>query len=307
MRIEELNFHHLLYFWVVAREGSVVAASRRLRLAQPSISMQIRKLERLVGTPLFRREGRGLALTDVGREVFARADEVFQAGQGVVDLLRGIPTERPARLTIGVPDIMPKLITHRLLAPVFALPDEMQVICYESSFESLLSDLAVNRFDVVLSDAPIGSHVKIRAYNHFLGECGITIFAQAKLAAQFEPDFPRSLAGAPMLLPTPNTELGRSMDQWLFERSLQPKVLGQFYDSALLKEFGSAGLGLFPGPTAIEAEIQRQYRVKVVGRIEEIREKFYAITVERRLKHPGVVAIAESARTDLLATAELKP
>lgn len=301
MTIEELNFHHLLYFWIVAREGSVVAASRRLRLAQPSISMQIRKLEKAVGAPLFRREGRGLSLTDVGRDVFARADEVFQAGQGVIDLLRGVPTERRAKLTIGVPDIMPKLITHRLLAPVFALPDEIQVVCYESAFENLLADLAVNRFDVVLSDAPISSNLKIRAYNHFLGECGITIFGQPKLAAKYRLEFPRSLDTAPMLLPTPNTELGRSIDQWLYERSLQPKVVGQFYDSALLKEFGSAGVGLFPAPTAIEREIQRQYRVKVVGRIEEIREKFYAITVQRRLQHPGVVAIAESARTDLLA------
>ncbi|MDZ4821632.1 MAG: LysR family transcriptional regulator [Planctomycetota bacterium] len=301
MIIEELNFHHLLYFWVVAREGTVVAASRRLRLAQPSISMQIRKLEKAVGAPLFKRAGRGLVLTDIGRDLYARADEVFQAGQGVVDLLRGVPTERRAKLTVGVPDIMPKLITHRLLSPVFAMPADMQVVCYESAFENLLADLAVNRFDVVLSDAPVGSHLKVRAYNHFLGECGITIFAQPKLAARYQEAFPQSLESAPMLLPTPNTELGRSIDQWLYARSIQPKVVGQFYDSALLKEFGSAGVGLFPGPTAIEREIQRQYRVSVVGRIEEIRERFYAITVQRKIQHPGIIAIVESARADPLA------
>ena len=300
-RLEDLNFHHLLYFWTVGREGGVTAASERLNVTQPSVSMQLRKLERAVGGALFARSGRKLALTDLGREVFHYADEIFSAGAELVQFLDGRPGGRPLRLTVGVPDIMPKLITYRLLTPVFHLEEPMDVVCYESAFENLLADLAVNRFDVILSDAPISSRVKVRAFNHLLGECGITIFATAPLARRYRPGFPQSLDGAPMLLPTPDTELRRSLDQWFDERSVAPRVVGQFYDSALLKEFGHAGIGLFPAPMAIEREVQQQYRVRVVGQIAEVREKFYAITPGRQIKHPGVLAIAESAKRELLA------
>lgn len=300
-RLEDLNFHHLLYFWTVAKEGGVTAASERLNLTQPSVSMQLRKLERAVGGKLFRRAGRKLALTDLGQEVFRHAEQIFAAGEELVHFLEGRPSGRHVRLTVGVPDIMPKLITYRLLTPVFHLAEPMEVICYESAFENLLADLAVSRFDVILSDAPISSRVKVRAFNHPLGECGITIVATAPLARRFRGGFPQSLSGAPMLLPTPDTELRRSLDQWFDARSISPRVVGQFYDSALLKEFGHAGIGLFPAPMAIEAEVQKQYRVQVVGQITEVREKFYAITPGRQIKHPGVLAIAESAKRELLA------
>jgi len=298
--LEELNFHHLFYFWTVAREGSVTAASERLNLSQPAVSMQLRKLERAVGTTLMNRSGRGLVLSETGHEVLRYADEIFATGQELVHYLQGRPSGRPLRLRVGMPDIMPKLITYRLLAPVYELPEPVDVVCHESSFENLLADLVVNRFDVILSDAPVSSRFKVRAYNHPLGDCGITVFGIADLARRFRRKFPQSLDGAPMVLPTSDTELRRSVDQWLDERGLAPQIAGQFYDSALLKEFGRAGVGLFPAPTAIEKEIERQYQVQVVGRIEEIRERYYAITVERRIKHPAVVQIADSAKANLL-------
>ena len=278
----------------------MTAAGLRLRVAQPSVSSQIRKLERTVGSKLFERAGRGIQLTPTGREIYRLADEIFSAGQDLVDHLEGRPSGRPLRLNVGVPDIMPKLITYRLLAPVFALEQEIEIVCHESNFEALLADLAIRRFQVILSDAPVSSRVQVKAFNHLLGECGITIFAIAELNQKYGPSFPESLEGAPMLLPTTDTELRQSMDQWLDRHNIHPKIVGQFYDSALLKEFGHAGIGLFPAPTAIEREIRQQYQVEVVGRIDDIREKFYAITLQRKLKHPGVIAIAEAAKNELL-------
>ena len=294
-----LNYHHLHYFWLTAREGSIARAAEKLHLSQPTVSKQISQLEQSLGEKLFHRQGRGLVLTEAGRTAFHYAEQIFSLGRELLDTTGGRGGSRQERLSVGVPDFMPKLITYRLLAPLYRLDKPIELHCHESSLERLLAELAVHRFDVVLADAPASSRVRIRAYNHFLGDSGVTIFAAATLARRYRKGFPQSLDEAPMLLPTEGTELRRSLDQWFEENNLRPRVVGHIYDSALLKEFGHGGMGLFPTMTAIEEEVRRQYRVQLVGRIAAVRERFYAITLERQVKHPGVVALFSSAREEL--------
>jgi LysR family transcriptional activator of nhaA len=299
--VEWLNYHHLLYFWMVAREGSVAKASAQLRLAQPTISGQIRTLEETLDVKLFKRVGRNLALTDTGHLVYRYADEIFGVGRELMDTLRGRPTGRPVKLQVGVADVVPKLIAHRLLAPALALKDPVQVVCREDKADRLLAELAVRGLDLVISDAPLAGEARVRAYNHMLGETGVTFFAAPDLARRLRPGFPSSLDGAPMLLPTDNTVLRRSLDNWFDDLGVHPVLVGEFEDSALLKVFGQAGEGVFGGPTAIEKSIGGQYDVHVIGRTEAVKERFYAITVERRIKHPAVAAISAAARGDLFA------
>lgn len=297
--MEWLNYHHLLYFWTVARLGSVTRATEELYLAQPTISAQIRTLEESLGEKLFMRVGRNLALTEVGRTVFRYADEIFSLGRELGDTLKGRSVGRPVRFVVGITDAMPKLIAYRLLEPALQMADPIRVVCYEDKADRLLAELATHGLDLVLADAPVGPTIKVRAFNHLLGECGISVFAAGKLVTTYRRHFPRSLEGAPVLLPTENTALRRSLEQWFETEKIHPLVIGEFEDSALLKVFGQSGMGLFVGPSAIEAEIKRQHGVQVVGRIEAIRERFYAISVERKLKHPAVLAISDSARQKL--------
>jgi LysR family transcriptional activator of nhaA len=299
--MEWLNYHHLLYFWTVAKEGSIARACQRLHLAQPTISAQLQALERSLGEKLFNRVGRGLVLTETGHTVYRYADEIFNLGRELQDTLKGQPTGRPLRLAIGVADALPKMVAYRLIEPALHMAEPVHLICSEGSPEHLLAELAIHRLDLVLMDSPIGPGVKIRAFNHQLGECGVTIFGTAEQAATYGPDFPRSLQGAPFLLPTELTTLRRSLDQWFDANGLRLQVVAEFDDSALMKSFGQAGAGLFAGPTVVEGEIERQYGVKIVGRISSLRERYYAISVERKLKHPAVLAISESARRQLFA------
>lgn len=299
--MEWLNYHHLRYFWAAAREGGVVRASRRLRVSQPTVSAQIRELEEALGEKLFRRQGRRLVLTEVGRLAFRYADEIFSLGGELLDTLHDRPTGRPARLSVGIANVVPKLVAYRLLAPALHLPQPMQIECIEDRPERLLAELAVYGLDLVLADAPVGSGTKVKAFNHLLGECGVSLFAADRLYAAHRKGFPGSLDGAPLLLPTASAALRRDLDQWLERSGIRPRVVGEFEDSALMKAFGEGGSGIFPGPTAIEREIKAQYGVRVLGRVPRLRERFYAITVERRLRHPGVVAISEAARRGLFA------
>jgi LysR family transcriptional activator of nhaA len=297
--VEWLNYHHLLYFWTVAREGSVTGATRKLGLAQPTISGQIRQLERRLDQKLFRRQGRTLVLTDVGRVVYRYADEIFGLGRELLDVLESRPTGRPLRLTAGVAEGVPKLIAKRLLEPVLQLAGPVRLVCREDRTDRLLAALALHQLDVVLSDAPIPAQVGVKGFSHLLGECGVTIFAAPALARRHRRGFPRSLDGAPMLLPTDDTVLRRSLDHWLDSAGIRPVAVAEFEDPALLKTFGQDGRGLFAGPSVIEREIARQYAVGVVGRLEEVRERFYAISAERRLEHPAVVALTRAARDRL--------
>ncbi len=297
--MEWLNYHHLLYFWVVAKEGTIAAACEELMLAQPTISAQIRALENALGEKLFRRSGRYLVLTETGRVVYQYADEIFSLGRELTDTLKGRPTGSPVRFNVGVADVLPKLVAHRLLEPALSLPEKVRLVCYESTQAELLAKLAIHELDLVLSESPIGPDVQVRAFNHLLGECGISIFGPKALADSYRRRFPASLDGAPFLLPTVATALRRELEHWFDAEDIRPAVVGEFDDSALLKVFGQAGAGLFAAPDVIEKEVRRQYGVRVIGRVKAVRERFYAISVERKVKHPAVIAIAHAARNKL--------
>lgn len=297
--MEWLNYHHLLYFWLVAREGSLASACRELRLAQSTVSGQIRSLEHVLGEKLFARSGRRLVLTEIGRIVYRYADEIFSLGRELQDVIKGRPVGRPLRLVVGIADVVPKLVAQRLLEPALKLPEPVHLVCHEDKPDRLLAQLAVHSLDVVIADAPVAPSVRIRAFNHLLGECDVVFFATAKLAASYQRGFPKSLDGAPVILPTENTTLRRSLDQWFATRGIRPRVVGEFEDNALLKVFGQAGMGLFPASSVIADEIRRQYRVRPIGKLDGVRERFYAISVDRKLKHAAVIAISREARQKL--------
>lgn len=297
--MEWLNYHHLYYFWTVVREGSVTAASRKLRLAQPTVSAQLRALEESLGEKLFTRQGRRLVPTDVGRTVFRYADEIFALGSELRDAVKGRPTGRPVRFTVGIADQVPKLVAHRLLEP--ALQGEIALVCREDRPDRLLADLAVHELDLVIADAPVSPHSQIRAFNHPLGVTAVRFFAAPALARRVGRRFPQSLDGAPFLFPGPNTSLRRALDRWFTEQGVRPQAAGEFQDSALLQVFGQAGAGVFAAPAVIERELERQYQVRAIGGTDAIQESYYAISAERRLKHPAVVAIAEGAKSTLFS------
>jgi LysR family transcriptional activator of nhaA len=298
--VEWLNYHHLLYFWAVARYGSVVRASAELRLAQPTISGQVRRLEDVLGEKLFDRVGRNLVLTDVGRTVFRYADEIFSLGQDLMGTLKGRPSARPLRLTVGVSDALPKVLVQRLLEPAFHIGHPIQLVCREDRVvEDFLGALAGQELDLVLADRPLGPGVAVHAFNHLLGECGTTFLASGKLARAYRKGFPRSLNGAPFLLPAGHATVRRALDQWFEASRVRPAVLAEFDDSALMFAFGEEGKGIFPAPTVFEAEFRRLYNVEVVGHVKPLGQHFYAISVDRRIQHPAVVAIIKAARREV--------
>jgi LysR family transcriptional regulator, transcriptional activator of nhaA len=294
--VDWLNYHHLLYFWTVAREGSIAAACGRLHLAQPTISAQLRALEKRLGGKLFEKSGRGLALTEMGRTTLRYADEIFALGRELSDALAGRHAASSVRIHVGVADVVPKLIAHRLILPALHLPEPARLLCVEAGAAELLSRLAVGEIDVVISDAPIDPHVKVKAFNHLLGECGTSVMAARRLARRHRPGFPRSLDAAPFLFPTSQSTLRRALERYFDAEGIRPRVVAEFDDSALLKTFGQSGEGLFAVPTAIERDVSRMHDVQLVGRLQAVRESYYAISIERKLKHPAVLAIASSAR-----------
>ncbi len=292
-----LNYHHLLYFWTVVREGGVSKASRALQLAQPTVSGQLRALEQSLGEKLFQRQGRTLVLTEVGQLTYRYADEIFRLGRELQDTLKGRPVARPRRLVVGVSDSLEKRVAHRLIEPALRSSEPVRVVVQEARPERLVPELAVHALDVVLTDAPAPSPV--RAYSHLLGECGVALFAAPALARKLAPGFPRSLDDAPLLTAAEGATLQRSLAHWFESRSIRPRVVGEFQDSALMEAFGEAGAGVFPAPEAVEAEVRNAHGVERVGKLEGLRERYYAITVERKLRHPAVVALTESARSEL--------
>lgn len=293
--MEWLNYHHLYYFWTVAREESISRAGERLSLAPSTISAQLSKLEEMLGGKLFRRAGRHLELTEMGRLVFRYADEIFTLGREMLDTVRGRPVSGPLRLVVGIVDALPKLVARKLLEPALRLPEEIHLICHEGKEEQLLAELSVHGLDLVLTDTPVKSSLSVKAYSHLLGECALSFFATEPLAGKLAGAFPGSLDGAPMLLPTPMSALRGSLDKWFDSLDIRPLIAGEFDDQALLKVFGQAGDGIFAAPTVIEEEVCHQHGVRVIGRSDAIREQFYAISVERIIKHPAVAAIQKAA------------
>ena len=297
--MEWLNYHHLLYFWTVARLGSVSRASEELHLTQATVSAQLKSLETALGEQLFRKAGRHLTPTETGKVVFRYADEIFSLGREMMGTLKGRPQGRLARLTVGVADVMPKWVAYQLIEPALQLVDSHRIICREGTNKELLSALAVHDIDVVLTDSQIDPAINVKAFCHLLGECGMTLFGTSKLAAAWRGKFPRCLDGAPFLLPTSNTAVRRSLDQWFETENIRPVIVAECEDSALLQVFGQRGLGFFFAPSVIRAEIRRQFDVKIIGRASTVHEQFYAISLDRKLKHPAVLAISEAARSRL--------
>jgi LysR family transcriptional activator of nhaA len=294
-----LNYHHLFYFWTVAREGSITRASEELAISQPTISSQIKELETSLRTRLFERVGRKLVLTDAGRIVFGYADEIFSLGRELMNTVQEQSSGRSLRLAIGITDAIPKTMARRLLQPALELSTSVRLICREDKVDRLLMDLAARRLDVVLSDSPIGTGVHLRGYNHLLGECGVSFFAAPDLAGQMRKGFPKSLNGMPMLLPTENTALRRSISLWFESRRIHPNVCGEFEDGAMMYAFGQIGVGAFPAPSVMRSEICALYKVRCIGSTENIRERYYAISTEQKVKHPAVAAVCETARREL--------
>jgi LysR family transcriptional activator of nhaA len=294
-----LNYNHLHYFWMVAREGSMVRASEELMVSQPTISTQIKDLEAVLGHRLFERVGRGLALTETGRIAFNYANEIFSLGQELVNALEHRPAGRPLRLAVGIVDVIPKPVARRLLQPAMRMAQPVRLTCREDKGDRLLADLAARRLDMVLSDGPIGTSAGFDGFNHLLGECGVCFFAAPELAARYRKGFPRSLDGAPILLPTGHTAVRRSLDLWFDSMRVHPVVVADFDDSALLFSFGQEAEGIFPAPAVIQSHIQRVMGVRLVGRTEQARERFYAITPEENPKHPAILAIRDAARQEM--------
>jgi LysR family transcriptional activator of nhaA len=299
--MEWLNYHHLLYFWVVAREGGLVPAGKVLRLSHPTLSAQIHALEDALGEKLFTKVGRKLALTEMGTIVYRYADEIFTLGREMVDTVKGRSTGQPMRLNVGVADAVPKLVVRRLLAPALTLPDPIRLVCHEGATGKLLADLALHALDIMISDSPVPAGSSVRAFNHLLGETTVSFFGTRSLVGRYKRGFPQSLDGAPVLLPLENLPLRRSLNHWFERHQVKPRIAAEFEDSALLKVFGADGLGIFAAPTVVAADVEAQYGVQLLGRAEEVRERFYAISVERRIKHPAVIAISDAARQDLFA------
>ncbi len=297
--MEWVNYHHLLYFWVVAREGGLEPAGAVLKLSHSTLSTQIHALEAQLGEKLFSKVGRKLALTEMGHVVFRYADEIFTLGREMVDTVKGSSSGHARRLAVGIVDVVPKLVVRRLLQPALDLPEPVRLVCYEDSYERLLADLALHSLDIVISDAPVLTGGSVRAYSHLLGETSVAFFGTRALAARYKPGFPGSLDGAPLLLPLEHLPLRRALNQWFDREGIKPHVVAEFEDSALLKVFGGDGIGLFPAPAVMTKEIIAQYGVQLIGPADSVRERFYAISVERRLKHPAVVAISQAAREEV--------
>jgi LysR family transcriptional activator of nhaA len=291
-----INYKHLHYFWVVAKEGGIARASERLHLTPQTISGQLSLLEDNLGEALFNRVGRNLELTETGRLALSYADEIFSLGSELEGVVRNLPAGRPLVFKVGVADVVPKSIAYRLLAPALQLPEPVRIVCRENNIDALLAELALHQIDLVIADSPIPQGVNVRGYNHQLGECGISFFAVPKLAGKLTRNFPHSLKGAPLLLPSEMTVVQGRLFKWFDKLHIHPRIVGEFDDSALMKAFGQAGTGVFIAPTPIAAEVEKQYGVVIIGQTEEVREQFYAISVERKISHPAVVAITETAR-----------
>lgn len=286
-----LNYHHLLNFWMVAREGSVQRASELLHVTPASVSVQVRQLEKSLGVRLFSKQGRGLVLTEMGKEVLQYAEEIFSTGRELMEMVKGRPVGKPMELRVGVRDVMPKLVAFQLIHPALVIEPPLRLVCREGNMADLIADLAIHKLDVVLSDTALDPLYRIQAHSHKLGASDISIMGQAELAKRYKSGFPQSLDGAPFLVPTQETVLRRQLERWFADHNITPIIRGEFADSAMLKIAGRSGLGLFAVPTIVEDEVRKLYGLASLGKVPGIQEQFFAVSIERRLKHPGVVAI----------------
>lgn len=293
MKNTGMNFRHLYYFWVVAKEGGVTRAATRLGLAIQTISTQLAQLEQSIGKSLFMQQGRTLALTEAGRLALAYADQIFLLGEQMQEALSGADSHR-TRLTVGISDSLPKLTAFRLLEATMHLSNPVHLVCYEDQFDALLADLALHKLDVVLTDRPMRSGTTLRVFSHMLFDSATIVAGTPALVETYAQDFPASLDGAPFLLPTRNNALRARIDEWFELHTVRPDIVGEFEDNALLNTFGRRGAGLFFAPAALAADLEEQFGARLVGQVEQVREQVYAISNERKIKHPAVEAILSS-------------
>lgn len=296
-----LNYKQLHYFWRVAKDGGITRASERLHLTPQTLSGQISLLEDNMGVRLFRRVGRRLELTDMGQLALSYAEDIFRVGGELEEVLRTSPSGRPLMFRVGLADVLPKSIAYHLLAPAMELPEPVHIVCKEDKLPRLLAELAIHRLDLVLADSPMPADAEVKGYSHKLGECGVALFAHPKLAERLQGDFPACLEGAPLLIPGEGTAMRGRLLRWLTAQDVHPRIVGEFDDSALMRAFGRGGNGIFPAPALIADEVCRQDGVQVIGQAETVPERFYAISVERRLSHPAVLAILQAASRELFA------
>ena len=294
-----MNYKHLQYFWTVAHEGSIASASKKLNITPQTISGQLSILEERIGSALFEKVGRGLVLSDTGRLVLRYADEIFDLGRELSDVLRGAPAIGASEFIVSSASALPKTIVYKIIEPALHLDHDISLICREGPVEAILAELAIHKVDLVLSDTPLSGNLSIKAYNHYLGESSLTVFASANKARSYKKNFPQSLHGAPILLPTPQYAVRQDLDVWFQENEIFPLIHGQFDDSALIKSFGQSGLGMFFMPSVIAEEVCQNFNVRTVGEITEVTQKFYAISAERKVRHPAVAAVCDNARQSL--------
>ena len=294
-----LNHNHLMYFWVTATEGSIARASELLHVTPQTISTQIKLLEEAVDLRLFEREGRNLRLTSAGRMTQSYADGIFALDRELQATLRGEPQGTARELLVGISCALPKLVCHRILEPALHMPEPVRMVCREDGIERLLAELALHNLDLVLDDAPIPRGLSVRGYNHLLGQCGVVWVAAPELARKYGGRFPAGLDGAPFLLPTANTALRRSLNLWLEQNGIRPRIVAEIADSALLKAFGESGEGIFPVADVVLDHVESHYHVVPLGVADGVVERFFAITVERRIRHPAVVEISRQAKRSL--------
>lgn len=294
--MEFLNYHHLRYFWVVAKEGGLRKAAEKLHVSQPTISAQISALEGVLGEKLFRRGGRALELTETGQHVFTYAEEIFSIGQDLLNSVKQRPTSRPLRLRLGVANVLPKLVTYQIIKPIFHLPQPVQVSCWETKVSDMLVELTAYRLDLALADEPASGGVTATVFNHFLGECGVTFCAAPRLAAKLRRGFPKSLNGAPALLPMSNSGLRRSLEKWFDGIDVHPRLVGEVEDPAFVNILALHGLGFMAVPTLVAKEVVRRFGFRMIGNTNDCQQQFYVITPERKLTHPAVLAITSQAR-----------
>jgi LysR family transcriptional activator of nhaA len=299
--MSRLNYKHLYYFWVVAKSGSITRACERLHLTPQTVSGQLSQFEDVLGERLFKRTGRRQELSDRGQVVLSYAEEIFTLGQELEDVLRQKTSTRQLQFRVGVSDAVPKTLAYRLIEPALRSQDTLRMICREGKVGSLLTELAVHRLDIVIADSPMPPSVEVRAFNHLLGECGVTFFATPELAQKHLAAFPDLLDGAPILIPGDDVASRLRLMRWFEEQHIKPRIVGEFDDGALMMAFGQAGVGFFTAPSAIRKQIQQQFGVVSVGSTDAVTERFYAISVERKLTHPAVLAISEAARLELFS------
>ncbi len=297
-----LNYKHLHYFVSVARAGGVIRAAERLHLTPQTLSGQISQFEERLGVALFQRVGRRLELTEAGKLALSYAEEIFQTGTELEDLLKNGAEERFITFRVGIADVVPKFIAHRLLAPVLELPEAVRLVCQEDHLDRLLADLAIHRLDMVLADRPMPPGTEVKGYSHPLGDSALAFMAAPALAARLTGDFPACLCGAPLLLPGKDSALHGTLPRWLERQEIHMRIVGEFDDSALMKAFGEAGAGVFPAPAASVPDVLAHYAVVSLGETEELRERFFLISAERRLTHPAARAVSEGARAGLFSS-----